>query len=361
MRDESAQESARTVGMNTSLTRAASLPACPFAVAPVDTSNPGALFQPHTLAVVRFAETPGFGIEDSRLVRVRLAKPDRQPAHELWQSRRAVTTGVQHGVRYAADGINLFGWIHVAEPHLEELEEATWRTYTAILRSLSTLQYPHWLRVWNYLSAINEGLGDRERYRRFAVGRHRALAGIPGFERLLPAATAIGMQGDAGLRVSFLASRVPGIQIENPRQLNPFRYPRLYGPQSPSFSRAMLQHWHDRTVLYVSGTASITGHATQHTDDPVAQLDEALLNIEAVRQEARARAPGSTFAPSSLRLYARDAEVFSAIESHWRTHSFSVAPTILLLGELCRRDLLLEIEGVFEQPFPRHVRSLRAM
>jgi hypothetical protein len=60
-------------------------------------------------------------------------------------------------------------------------------------------------------------------------------------------------------------------------------------------------------------------------------------------------------------LYARDAEVFSAIESHWRTHSFSVAPTIVLLGELCRRDLLLEIEGVFEQPFPRHVRSLRAM
>src|SRR3546814_12468443 len=58
---------------------------------------------------------------------------------------------------------------------------------------------------------------------------------------LLPAATAIGRCDDARVvQVYWLAARTPGMPVENPRQVSAYRYPRQYGPQQPSFARAML-------------------------------------------------------------------------------------------------------------------------
>jgi hypothetical protein len=60
-------------------------------------------------------------------------------------------------------------------------------------------------------------------------------------EAALPAATCIGrFDGVRRLQVYWLAAREAGLPLENPRQVSAFRYPRQYGPQSPSFSRALL-------------------------------------------------------------------------------------------------------------------------
>jgi len=42
----------------------------------------------------------------------------------------------------------------------------------------------------------------------------------------------------------------------------------------------------NRDCLYISGTASITGHESRHPDDPAAQLEETLVNIKALIDSA---------------------------------------------------------------------------
>jgi chorismate lyase/3-hydroxybenzoate synthase len=217
---------------------------------------------------------------------------------------------------------------------------------------LQRLGYRHWLRAWNVLSSINDGPCDRERYRRFVVGRHRAFARTPGFEHSLPAATALGARDEPGLTIAFLASRVPGIQVENPRQVSAFAYPRIYGPASPSFSRAILQHWRDRSLLYLSGTGSIVGHATVHVGDADGQFEEILRNIEALLEHAAKEHCGGqspdSFRPVAPKLYVRDAEVWRAIERRWQSSALGGSRPLVLVADLCRRDLLLEVEAVFE-------------
>ena len=100
------------------------------------------------------------------------------------------------------------------------------------------------------------------------------------------AATAIGLPSPPDqLHVHWLATKQPGIAIENPRQVSAFAYPRDYGPVAPGFSRAMLLPG-DTPLLLISGTASIVGHASQHPDT-LALLDLQGIGVTGVEAEAR--------------------------------------------------------------------------
>lgn len=321
-----------------------SIPAPPFETryAPLDTQADA-----RTLARIRFG---GLGSADGRDadprdINVPLAPLD-PPRLELWQSAGKVQYGRDDGFGYAHDGRVLFAHLHLPETELEDLSRATLRAYVRIDALARRLGYPHWLRMWNYLSRITEGEGDRERYRRFAEGRYHALALKPGFEHQLPAATAVG-SADGGLTVFFLAAREPGQQIENPRQVSAFRYPRVYGPRSPSFARATLKCWDAHAHLYVSGTASIVGHESLHTGDAMAQLDEIHRNIDTLCEQARLRVPGSRFRPQQLKLYLNQPEDLAAARRRVLDHFGADAPLLSLHGKICRNDLLLEVEGLF--------------
>lgn len=230
-------------------------------------------------------------------------------------------------------------------------EAAAERAYRRLLDLLAARGYPHLLRVWNYLGRINAGEGDDERYRRFCVGRHRALAGQPNFERWLPAASAIGAGGDA-LHLHAFACRHPGLQVENPRQVSAFRYPRSYGLRSPSFSRATLVPWADGAQLFVSGTASIVGHATAHAGDVVAQLEQTAANLDALRTHAAAsHLPGvdpASLVPELYTVYLRHDEDLPAIRGVLAGR-FGDAPCQVLAGDICRRELLVEVEASYRQ------------
>ena len=207
--------------------------------------------------------------------------------------------------------------------------------------------YPSPLRLWIYLGGFNAGQGDDERYRQFSSGRFEALAAQPGFEGHLPAATAVGLAGE-GLQIRFLAARTAGVQVENPRQLSAFRYPRQYGPRSPSFSRATLKRWAGETHLYVSGTASIVGHETMHIGNAPAQLEETLNNIDALLAEAsRQHQRGVAANPELLKLYVRKSVDRDTLLARLRQRFGAAARLYCLEADICRRDLLLEIEGIF--------------
>lgn len=297
-----------------------------------------------TLACIRYGSAARAG-SDPREIRVAL-EPLGGAHTELWQSHLPVEHGVHDGFGYAHNGEVLFAHLHLAESELTDLQRTTLRSYVRIDALLRHFGYPCWLRMWNFLARITDGAGDAERYRRFAEGRYHALAFKPGFENQLPAATAVGSR-DGGLNIFFIAAKLPGLQIENPRQLSAFRYPREYGPRSPSFSRATLKQWQGETHLYVSGTASIVGHESRHAGDSLAQLDEVHRNIDSLLEQARLRVPGAAFVPQQLKLYLRAGVALEPARLRARQLFGADAPLICLEGDICRQDLLLEVEGMY--------------
>jgi chorismate lyase/3-hydroxybenzoate synthase len=187
---------------------------------------------------------------------------------------------------------------------------------------------------------MNEGEGDAERYRQCCVGRALGL-GRPSGKRL-PAASAIGrQQATHQVQVFWIAARVSGTAIENPRQVSAYHYPRTHGPASPSFSRAIVAP--DRTVL-VSGTASIVGHVSQHEGDARAQLAETLRNLAAVTSHAGVRRDPS-HQQDLLKVYVRDRTLVPMIAAQLQ-EAYPGATPMFLAGDVCRRELLLEIEYI---------------
>jgi chorismate lyase / 3-hydroxybenzoate synthase len=269
---------------------------------------------------------------------------------DAWQSA-AEPQRHRHGcVQYATDGHWLHGCAEIDDAALG-LADAAQRAYADLFEVLAANDCPHLLRLWNYLADINGESGGVERYRQFNAGRQQAFldAQRSAFEGS-PAACALGTQRGP-LRIHFLAGRAPPLAIENPRQVSAYRYPEAYGLRRPAFSRAALADvGGGRSALFISGTASIVGHATLHAGDVRRQTEESLANIEAVRELASLRA-GLPFPASELicTVYLRHADdlgiVREVFERGVGPASSAARDAAYVQAHICRADLLVEIEA----------------
>jgi chorismate lyase/3-hydroxybenzoate synthase len=269
---------------------------------------------------------------------------------ERWSTDAPVTTGDYRDFSFAHDGQYLFASLVVPPERCGDIEQLTRASYVRLDHLLRRLGYPYWLRAWNYLADITAGEGEAERYRRFNAGRHRAVGLSSGIEQNLPAASALGSE-TGGFVLSCLAGKRPGRQIENPRQMSAPLYPAQYGRRSPMFARAALVPNGVGAQLLVSGTASIVGHESLHIGDSQRQLEETARNFEAVVETAmRADAGGPSRTRvqlESLKVYLRDPVDFDRLmPSVRRLFAVETAP-LVLRADICRRELLLEIEGTY--------------
>ena len=220
--------------------------------------------------------------------------------------------------------------------------------YRRLIQILGESRFGYPLRLWNYFPAINHGAGDRERYRRFCMGRGTALEAAGLSDARMCAATAIGGEQSV-MQLVALAGVSPGISIENPRQVSAWNYPRRYGPRQPAFARATgVDLEGGRAGLLISGTASVIGHATAHPGEVLAQTDEAASNLDALLGHAAGvlnRPELRRFGENSLaRVYVRHAADWPAIEQRLRRR-WPALRLCGLRGDVCRSDLLVEIEA----------------
>lgn len=306
-----------------------------------------------TLAVVGFGEHCRAESAQASQLTVGLPALGGSPQSvEVWRSSLAAQTVIAGDVVLRVAGDIAFGHVLLHEAACGDLQNATYQAYCGILRALRDHGFPHLQRVWHYFPDIHGDDNGMERYQAFCVGRHRALSGTEGFERNLPAATAIGSR-TPGLLIYFIAAAGPGTQIENPRQLSAFRYPRQYGPSSPSFSRAMHSRQAGGDTLFISGTASVRGHSSQHAGNLAAQLDETLANLCAVVDRAAGVVRRSLRVPhdlDQLKVYLRDPSYLNAAAALLHSRFGTTVPTLFLQGDVCRTDLLLEVEAVCSSP-----------
>ena len=301
----------------------------------------------HLLGAIEFgAAVGGMPVSGTPWARVRMPVLGASKFVEVWSSDHPTTPFHDFDITGACTGNLLFGVVEV--PQGGNIGAATYGVYERIFDCVDQRGFPHLLRLWNYFPGINMPEDGLERYRRFSVGRHEAfLAHGRTIGRETAAACALGTE-EGNLVVYFLAARAPGAALENPRQISAYAYPAQYGPRSPTFSRAMLAGSGGQRTLFISGTASIVGHETVHVGDAAKQLEETLVNIDALSEQAvgHGMPQNGPARQLFLKAYLRHAEHFPAVQARLREAFGSQARIVFLRADICRTDLLLEIEGV---------------
>ena len=283
---------------------------------------------------------------------------DASAVLEVWRTRGRTERGSHGQVHYGRGDDLLFGSVAVEEAERASggagdartpLEIATDCAYRQMYAALEAADFPHLVRVWNYLPEINIESHGLERYRQFNTARHEAsLACGRATAGSVPAASALGAASGSPVTIYFLASRRAPAFIENPRQVSAYRYPAQYGPRSPAFSRATVLGEGAEATLFISGTASIVGHRTLHAGDPAAQTRETLVNIEALLAQAAGRGGMQALGLEALKykVYVRDPQELPVIRAELESALGPRATLLFLKADICRRDLSVEIEAV---------------
>jgi len=260
---------------------------------------------------------------------------------EVWYSATPVDYGIERDLYWSANEDMMFVGTWVCEGDYANLRQAISSAYAELIHFIRQRSYQHIVRMWNYFADINLGEEDNERYKQFCLGRHDA------FEQCdylsYPAATAIGHAGGDVL-IYLLAAKNTPLFFENPQQLSAYCYPREYGPRSPSFARAACLKG-ESALLYLSGTASIKGHQSHYEGDFERQWALTWDNILALL--ASISNDGDTNSQMMmLKIYLRAPRYLSQAVRLMSHRLQGQVDVLYLQGDVCREELLLEIDGV---------------
>lgn len=240
------------------------------------------------------------------------------------------------------------------------LERETRRAYQLLLKQLQKTTASCPVRAWNAIPAITRMHCDgMDRYMAFNAGRHEAYQQFfqdhDALERGIPTASAIGHDG-TDLAISLLGHHQTGRAIENPRQTPATRYSIRYGPTPPSFVRATVLPKQGQTCqVLVAGTASVVGEDSCHPYDLNQQLDETYRNLATVLvsvcDDAVSKSPDDDVTAllrcyQSVRVYIRHQHDFERIAASVRSTMSTLSEIEFVLADICRPELLVEIEGV---------------
>ena len=227
------------------------------------------------------------------------------------------------------------------------------------------------VRTWFYIGGITEPEAGAQRYQELNRARtdfyrdiqfHCASLASAAPGGVYPASTGIGMSG-SGLVASCMAletSRkdVLMLPLENPQQTPAYIYDPVHSPQSPKFSRAVALVLGNYVTTWVSGTASIVDSESRHLGDPEKQTAQTIDNIERLISADNFTAHGQKGAGARLhdlakiRVYVKRAEDLAKCRAVCERR-FGPVPAIYAVADICRPELLIEIEGVAFSRFAR--------
>ncbi len=219
------------------------------------------------------------------------------------------------------------------------------------------------VRQWNYIEGITKMDGMRQRYQDFNDARSRFYASASWAEGY-PAATGIGVRtGGVIVEVTAFVKEegIVDVPLDNPLQVAAHSYSQhvlmgavdreLLHRTTPKFERARLIGCSDRAAVYVSGTAAIRGEES-HTenDDVTEQTRVTMENIERLCSPENIKSYGVTATGARckfdmLRIYIKNPDYYYKVKGYMDSH-YGDVPKFYLMADVCRRELLVEIEGV---------------
>ena len=222
------------------------------------------------------------------------------------------------------------------------------------------------VRQWNYvedIAHVEDPAKTTQNYQVFNDVRAKFYRAET-FPNGYPAATGIGM-ATGGVIIGFIAvsdsDRVKVSPIRNPRQIDAHKYSEgvlvgratgIMGERcTPKFERGKMVVLDGTTHMYVSGTASIVGEKTMHHQDVEKQTITTIENIFGLFSGENQKILGVQFDVnqiefSHLRIYVKHQEDFPRVEALCKSMLNSKS-FLFLQSDICRENLLVEIEGIF--------------
>lgn len=229
--------------------------------------------------------------------------------------------------------------------------------FEKLIETFNTAKFPlnSIVRQWNYVENILGFDGGAQRYQTFndvRSGVYGSTFSTNGY----PAATGIGMNL-GGIIIEFLAVKSVNFKsapIDNPEQIAAHNYSEkvLVGQEcavksTPKFERARYLELPGKKMIFISGTASIIGERTIGIGDAATQTETTIQNIQklyssAVLDEIAAGILSPKY--GHARVYVKNRGDFVAIRRTFRKY-YGNLPAVYILADICRNDLLVEIEG----------------
>jgi len=249
----------------------------------------------------------------------------------------------------------LIGNIHAASgKKCRENAEFAFSTFADILKS-KRFPVNSIVRQWNYVEDILGFDDNKQRYQEFNNVRSDFYADH--FSRTgFPAATGIGMNR-GGVIIEFIAIKskiANSIPIDNPGQVPAHVYSgnvlagdNLSKKETPKFERARYLNLFGKKLILISGTASIRGEKTVGKDDPAEQTRVTIENIRRLYSPlVLSKVSENNIEPiyGHSRVYVKNRKDFSAIKKTFKSY-FGDLPVVYIIADICRDDLLVEIEG----------------
>lgn len=230
----------------------------------------------------------------------------------------------------------LLGEIHPDNPTASREAQAL-RTFEMMEQALKPvgMDFSHVMRTWFYLDHILDWYGPFNRIRD-TFFKERGI-----FDGLVPASTGVGGRNREGtaLVADALAIQPKDAQVRIQALPSPLQCPALeYGS---SFSRAVEVIMPDHRRIFVSGTASIYPDGrTANVGDVGAQID---LTMQVAGAILESRGMGWEDASRAV-AYIKDAQNAPLFNQYCAAESLPPLPVVLSEQDICRDDLLFEIE-----------------
>lgn len=217
------------------------------------------------------------------------------------------------------------------------------------------------IRQWNYIGNITGHNKQNEQiyqiYNNARAEFYKEVQWPNGY----PAATGIGTDFN-GIIVSCIAFKNNVVNkktiysLDNPLQVAAHIYSKevLLGStpnsikETPKFERAKLIDIADNVLCFISGTAAIRGEYSVHLQSPQMQTELALDNIEYLISNKNLQnnsCPEFSLEICNLRVYIKNKDHYQIIRSTIEKR-MPKTPAIYLFTDICRSELLVEIEGV---------------
>lgn len=214
------------------------------------------------------------------------------------------------------------------------------------------------VRQWNYIERITHMAREGQHYQLFNDARSAFYGGCE-WPNGYPAATGIGTQM-GGVTVLFdavHASTECSTAVDNPLQISAHAYSQQVlinnteaHKTTPKFERARHIAGVQQSV-YISGTAAIRGEESCR-EDAVGQTRLTMENIDYLISEENLAKSGVSeplqMSYASLRAYLKHREDLTGVVEWMESHYKSV-DVLYLWADICRDELLIEIEGVASQ------------
>jgi hypothetical protein len=214
------------------------------------------------------------------------------------------------------------------------------------------------IRQWNYIEDILEFREGEQNYQRFNNARSRFYAKTQ-WNKGYPAATGIGANA-GGVAVCVHAVKLFNntaiFPLKNPNQKDAHSYSEdvLVGGKNqkttPKFERGKVLLYDDGFEIFISGTAAIVGenalkdsNAGEQTLATIRNIEK-LSEIENINKNIPEVLNFRNVEFSNIRVYMKNQSDFMIIKQICDAR-FPAIPVIYLQADICRDELLVEIEG----------------